>query len=83
VKAISVEEGPWVMAVRRPAIQAIAQMRVDKGLLGRWVGCVIDLHGGTKAHYQKLLTAEAAQTLKEMCSLAVKKRLGVFACFYG
>lgn len=33
--------------------------------------------------YRELLTADTAQTLQEMCSLAVGKRLGVFTCFYG
>jgi hypothetical protein len=36
-----------------------------------------------EARYGKLLTAEAAGTLKEVCGLAVKEDLGGFVCFYG
>jgi hypothetical protein len=83
VKAVSAEEGPWVMAFRRPAVEAIAGMHIDQTLLDRWVGHTIELNGGTAAYYGKLLTAEAAGKFKELCRLAVAGNLGVFACFYG
>lgn len=83
VRAISEEEGPWVMALCQPAVRAVARMVVDESLLQRWVKAVAEFHGGKEAHCREILMAEAAETLKEMCQLAVKKRLGVFTCFYG
>jgi transposase-like protein len=83
VKAVSEEEGPWVMAFRRPAIEAIARMDVNESLLQRWVKAVAEFNGRKEEHCRETLTADAAKTLKEMCPLAVKDRLGVFTCFYG
>jgi hypothetical protein len=83
VKAISEEEGPWIMAFRQPAVEAIAKMKVDEPLLHRWVQTVAQFNGRKEAFCREILTADAANTFKEMCSLAVKKRLGVFTCFYG
>lgn len=83
VRAVNEEEGPWVMALCPPAIKAVARMVVDESLLRRWVKAVAEFHGRKEAHCREVLTADAAQTLQEMCQLAVKKRLGVFTCFYG
>jgi hypothetical protein len=83
VRAISEEEGPWITAFRKPTIEAIAKLRVGKPLLQRCVRAIAQFHGGTEAEYRKLLTAKVAGTLKDMCRLAVKKRLGVFTCFHG
>jgi hypothetical protein len=83
VRAISPDEGPWVMAFRRPDVNAVAEMRVDGSLLRRWAKHVAEYRGGRQADIRHVLSAEAARTLKELCGLAVKERLGVFACFYG
>jgi hypothetical protein len=83
VKAVTEEEGPWVMAFRQPAVEAIAAMSVDRPLLQRWVKAVAEFHGSDEDRCREILNPDAAKTLKEMCSLAVEKRLGVFTCFYG
>jgi hypothetical protein len=83
VKAVSEEEGPWVMAFRQPAVEAIAGMTVDTPLVQRWVKAVAEFHGRDEDRSRELLTTNSAKTLKEMCRVAVEKRLAVFTCFYG
>jgi hypothetical protein len=83
VRAVNGEEGPWVMALCQPAVDAMARIVVDDSLLKRWVNAVADFYGRKVAYCREYLTADAAQTLKAMCLLAVEKRLGVFTCFYG
>jgi hypothetical protein len=61
VRAVSAEEGPWVMTFRRPAIDAVAGMSVDQPLVDRWVRHTIELNGGAEGYYRKLLTADAAE----------------------
>lgn len=83
VRAISDEEGPWVMALRTPYIRMLAEMRIDNRLLERWVTAVARFNGTKDEYCRQVLTSEAAETLKMMCRLAVEKNLGVFVCFYG
>jgi hypothetical protein len=83
VKAVSEEEGPWVTAFRRPAVKAVAGMRVDDELVGNWVRHVAEFHGESVKKVRRILTTEMAMTFKDLCSLAAKEHLGVFACFYG
>lgn len=83
VKAVSEEEGPWVLAFRQPTVEAIAGMTVNMPLIERWVKAVAEFHGTDEDRCRELLTLDAAMTLKEMCRVAVEKRLGVFTCFYG
>lgn len=83
VRAISDEEGPWVMALRTPYIRMLAEMRIDNRLLERWVAAVAKFNGTEEEYCREVLTTEAAETLKKMCRLAVEKNLGVFVCFYG
>jgi len=83
VKAVSEEEGPWVTAFRQPAVEAIAGMTVDMPLVQRWVKAVAEFNGRNEDRCREILTTDAAKTLKEICSVAVEKRLGVFTCFYG
>ena len=83
VKEINQEEGPWVIAFRQQSIDAIAGMRVDEPLLHRWVAAVAQFMGRQEDDCGEYLTAEAAASLKALCSLAVEKNLGVFCCFYG
>jgi hypothetical protein len=45
VRAIDPEQGPWVMALRPAAVEALARMQVDELLLGRWVRHVVGFHG--------------------------------------
>jgi hypothetical protein len=83
VKAISEEEGPWVIAFRQPTIDAIAQMEVNEPLLQRWASVVAKHMGQEEEDCREYLAAEVAGKFKELCSLAVQKNLGVFTCFYG
>ena len=83
VRAVSEEEGPWVIAFRQPAVEAIAGMVVDPSLLQRWVKAVAQFNGRDEVDWQKTLTAHMAKSLKDICRCAVNERLGVFTCFYG
>lgn len=83
VKAVSDEEGPWVMAFSQAAVEAIAGMRVDTALIQRWASAVTEFHGTSEDWCRELLTMDAAKSLKELCGVAVEKQLGVFTCFYG
>jgi hypothetical protein len=83
VRAVNEEEGPWVIAFRQPAVEAIARMSVDESLLQQWIKSVAEFQGRKEDRCREFLTADAAKTLKEMCVLAVEGRLGVFTCFYG
>jgi hypothetical protein len=83
VQAVSPEEGPWVIAFRRPAIEALAGMRVDEPLVARWARHLAALHGGQEDYYRRLLTAAVAGTFGQLCGLAVERELGVFVCFHG
>lgn len=83
VRVIDAEEGPWVMAFRRPEVEAVAGMRVDGPLLGRWARHAAELHGRPEGRNRMLLSEEAAETFQEMCVLAVKGDFGLFVCFYG
>jgi hypothetical protein len=83
IKAVSEEEGPWIMAFRQPTVEAIARMSIDKSLLRRWVKAVAQYSGREEDDCRVLLSANAAKTLQGICSQAVKERLGVFVCFYG
>jgi hypothetical protein len=83
IKAVSEDEGPWVLAFRQPAVIALAQMNVDEPLLRRWAEVVARFKGKSANDYRGSLTADVARTLREMCALAVRERLGVFCCFYG
>lgn len=83
VKAVSEKDGPWIMAFRQAAVEAIAGMSVDMPLVRRWGKAVAEFHGMSEERCRELLTTDAAKSLKELCSVAVEKRLGVFTCFYG
>jgi hypothetical protein len=83
VKAVS-EQGPWVMAFRKPAIEAVAGVSVDTLLVRRWVKAVVQFFGPTSEDRCRMfLTTEAANSFKELSSLAVEKKLEVFVCFHG
>ena len=82
VRAIS-EEGPWLMAFRQPAVDAIAGMSVDVPLIQRWCKAVAEFFGTSEDFRRELLSTETAKSWKDLCSLAIEKRFGVFVCFYG
>ncbi len=83
VATVSEEEGPWVMAFSQVAVEAIAGMHVGSDLIQRWASAVIEFHGTSEYECRELLTMDAANSLKELCGLAVEKQLGVFTCYYG
>ena len=83
VRAVSEEEGPWIMAFRQPAVEAMARMVVNESLIQRWIKAVAEFNGSGEDWCRETLTADAAESLKEICELAVEARLGVFICFYG
>jgi hypothetical protein len=83
VRAIDPEQGPWVMALRPAAVEALARMQVDEPLFGRWVRHVVGFHGGTEDFHRSRLPAKTAESLKELCGLAVTQHLEVFICCYG
>jgi hypothetical protein len=83
VKAVNEAEGPWIMAFRQPAVEAITRMVVDQSLLERWVKAVAEFSGSDEDRCRETLTADVAQSLRDLCALAVGERLGVFTCFYG
>jgi len=81
VRAVS-EEGPWVTASHRSAVEAVAGAVVGPPLIERWVKAVAEFHGD-EDHYRELLDAELAESLKDLSTLAVSKESDVFVCFYG
>ncbi|MBX9677124.1 MAG: hypothetical protein K2X38_00070 [Gemmataceae bacterium] len=83
VKAVDEEEGPWVTAFHPAAVKAVAGMSVSATLIQCWRRAVAAFRGESEELYRKLLTSKTADSLKELCSLAVEKRMEVFTCFYG
>lgn len=83
IKAVSEEEGPWIIAFRQAEIEAIAGMNVDHSLVERWVRAVVEYRDESEDDCRDQFTTELAKTLKELCGVAVEKQLGVFTCFYG
>jgi len=83
VKAISEVDGPWLMAFRQANVDRISRMSLHTSLIERWVKNVAQFNERNEDVLREVLTAEAANTLKELCGLAVKNRLGVYTCFYG
>jgi hypothetical protein len=83
VKAVSDEEGPWVMAFRTSTVQAIAAMAAEQSVVQRWVEAVSAFNGRKYDWESARLTAVVAETLKDLCQVAVERWLGVYCCFYG
>lgn len=83
VRAISETEGPWVIAFRQPAIDAVARMSISEPLIHRWIRATAAFQEVQENRMATLLTTDVATTFMEMCSTAVEKQLGVFACFHG
>lgn len=81
VRAVS-EEGPWVTALHRSAVEAVAGAVVGPPLIERWVKAAAGFHGD-EDRYRGLLDTEIAESLKDVSALAVSKGLDVFVCFYG
>jgi hypothetical protein len=77
------EAGPWVLAFRDPQIVALATMTLDEPTLARWTKAVADYRGIDQTECRELLTAAHAKDIKRLCEVAVEKRLGLFACFFG
>ncbi|HEY9757300.1 MAG TPA: hypothetical protein V6C97_19180 [Oculatellaceae cyanobacterium] len=82
VKALTDEEGPWVVAFPQPTVEAIAEMNVNPALVHRWIKAVSEYQGNNDDSRQAYLTTDAALTLKKICTEAVQERLYVFTCFY-
>ena len=83
VRALSEEEGPWIMAFRSPAIEAIAGMAVDASVLQRWAKSVAEFYESELEDCSQILTAESAALLKDACQCALTNELRVYTCFYG
>lgn len=82
VDAVNAEEGPWVMALRQPAIESLARIHVDDALVKRWVTLVSALNLRAEEDNRKEFSAAAASSLKNLCVIALEKRLGLFTCSY-
>lgn len=83
IRAICEEDGPWIMTFRRGSIEAVTKMTVNENLLERWVEAVVDFNGGDEEYYRHFLTADTAQSLRELCQHANDHNLELFVCFYG
>jgi len=83
VGAVSAEEGPWVMALRQPAIERIARIRVDESVLECWVRWATVLNRRSEEENRQALSAVAANSLRDLCIIVLEKRVGLFTCSYG
>lgn len=82
VLTVNEEEGPWVMAFRPDAVQAVAKMTVDPSLVERWVNAVTRFNEDEVSNREGL-TADLAEKFKDLCRCAMNEGLEVFVCFYG
>ena len=81
VRAISDEEGPWVMAYSSRMINVVARMEMTASLVARWNRMVAKATG--QAEDKEIVTMEAAEAMQTLCQDAEDGKLGLFVCFYG
>jgi hypothetical protein len=79
---VDASAGPWVMAVAENAVKALAALTIGDGLISKWIEKTNHFTQEGEAKHANVLTAAAAERLRQLCSIAVDKEADVFICFY-